>query len=85
MSILDLGELAADLERDTGHPIDLVLVDEAPPGLAYRIFNDGQLLLKRNHHAFVARKVRAILEYLDFAPFEASCARAVIAAAAHGR
>ena len=85
MSLQELGDLAADLERDTGHAIDLVLMDEAPPALAYRIFADGQLLLKRNHRAFVDRKVRAILEYLDFAPLEALCARGVITAAAHGR
>ncbi|MBI2803248.1 MAG: nucleotidyltransferase domain-containing protein [Gammaproteobacteria bacterium] len=85
MSVQELGELAADLERDTGHAIDLVLADEAPPAVAYRIFAEGQLLVEHNHRAFVARKVRAILEYLDFAPFEALCARGVITAAARGR
>jgi hypothetical protein len=28
--------------------------------------------------------VRAILEYLDFKPFEQQCARAILDAAAHG-
>ncbi len=83
LSAQDLGTLVADLERDSGQVVDLVLLDEAPPVLAYRIFADGQLPAKRNHNAFVARKVRAILEYLDFAPFEARCAQGVLRAAAN--
>jgi uncharacterized protein len=84
MSAQELGELIADLERDSGQVVDLILLHEAPPALAYRIFADGQLLAERNHDAFVARKVRAILEYLDFAPFEARCAEGVLRAAANG-
>ncbi|MSR13722.1 MAG: nucleotidyltransferase domain-containing protein [Gammaproteobacteria bacterium] len=84
LSAQELGELIADLERDSGQVIDLVLLDDSPPALAYRIFADGHLLAKRNHDAFVARKVRAILEYLDFASFEARCAQGVLKAAANG-
>ncbi len=84
LSALEVGELVADMERDSGQVIDLVLLDEAPPAIAYRIFADGHLIAKRNHDAFVARKVRAILEYLDFAPFEARCAQGVLKAAANG-
>lgn len=85
LSLQELGELAADLERDSGFAIDLVVLDDATPALAYRIFAEGRLILNRNHRAFVERKARAILEYLDFAPTEALCARGVIAAAARGR
>lgn len=98
LSLTDLGELAADLERamvdDDGllrdggvslkRGIDLVILNEAPPALAYRIFAEGQLLSKRNHRAFVERQVRAILDYLDYMPFEALCARGVLKAAARG-
>ncbi len=84
LSFQDLGELVADLERISDHVIDLVLLDEAPPALAYRIFVEGQLLAKRNHGEFVARQVRAILDYLDFVPFEARCAQGVLRAAARG-
>jgi hypothetical protein len=63
----------------------LVLLNEAPPALAYRVFRDGQVLLDRNHAAFVDRKVRAILEYLDFRPFEDLMTRGVLRAATRGR
>ena len=85
MSLQALGELTADLEHASGIAVDLLVVDEAPPALAYRVFAEGQLLLERNHRVLVERKARAILEYLDFAPTEALCARGIIAAVAHGR
>ena len=81
-----LGGLAARLESGAGRRIDLVLLDEAPPPLAYRIFRDGRLLVERDHGALVARKARAILDYLDFKPVEELCAAGVLrAAAARGR
>jgi predicted nucleotidyltransferase len=81
----DLGSLIADLEQASEQTVDLVLLNEAPPALAYRIFRDGQVLLDRNHAAFVDRKVRAILEYLDFRPFEDLMTRGVLRAATRGR
>lgn len=81
-----LGGLAARLESTAGRPVDLVLLDEAPAPLAYRIFRDGHLLIERDHAALVARKARAILDYLDFKPVEELCAAGVLrAAVARGR
>ena len=81
-----VGGLAARLETATAHSIGLVLLDEAPPPLAYRIFRDGRLLVERDHSRLVARKARAILDYLDFKPVEDLCAAGVLrAAAARGR
>jgi predicted nucleotidyltransferase len=81
-----VGGLAARLETATGHSIGLVLLDEASPPLAYRIFRDGRVLVERDHAALVARKARAILDYLDFKPVEDLCAAGVLrAAAARGR
>jgi predicted nucleotidyltransferase len=81
-----LGRLAARLESAVGRPVDLVLLDEAPPGLAYRAFRDGRVLLERDRAALVARKARAVLDYLDFKPVEDLCAAGVLrAAAARGR
>jgi predicted nucleotidyltransferase len=81
-----LGRLVARLESAAGRPVDLVLLDEAPPPLAYRIFRDGRLLVERDHQALVARKARAILDYLDFKPVEDLCAAGVLrAAVARGR
>lgn len=80
MTALELGDLASRLETAAGRPIDLVLLDEAPPGLAYRAFKDGCVLLERDRRALVERKARAILEYLDFKPVEDLCSRGVLAA-----
>src|SRR2546421_9558501 len=44
-----LGGLAARLESAAARRVDLVLLDEAPAPLAYRIFRDGRLLVERDH------------------------------------
>ncbi len=82
---LEIGALAARLGSIAGRPVDLVLLDEAPPALAYRIVRDGRVVLERDPRALAERKARAILEYLDFQPIEELCARGALAAAAHGR
>lgn len=82
---LTLGGLAARLESAAGRRVDVVLIDEAAPALRYRIFRDGVLLHERDHAALVARKARAILEYLDFRPVEDRCTEGALRAAArHG-
>lgn len=80
MTALELGDLASRLETAAGRPIDLVLLEDASPGLAYRAFKDGRLLFERDRRALVKRKTRAILEYLDFKPVEDLCSRGVLAA-----
>ena len=77
-----LGGLAARLESAAGRPVGLVLLDEAPAPLAYRIFRDGRVLVERDHAALIARKARAILDYLDFKPVEELCTAGVLRAAA---
>jgi uncharacterized protein len=82
--VRSLGGLAARLESAIGRPIDLVLLDEAPVPLAYRIFRDGHLLVERDHGALVARKARVLLDYLDWKPVEERCAEGILRAAAAG-
>ncbi|MBL8898995.1 MAG: nucleotidyltransferase domain-containing protein [Planctomycetes bacterium] len=84
-SLLDLGGLIARLEEVAGASVDLVLLDEAPPGLAFRIFQEGRVLFDRDHSAFLERKAKAMLEYYDWQPIEARLARAVLEAAQRGR
>ena len=83
--VRSLGGLAARLESAVGRPIDLVLLDEAPAPLAYRIFRDGHLLVERDHGALVARKARALLDYLDWKSVEERCAKGILRAAAATR
>jgi len=81
---LEIGALVARLEAAAGQHVDLVLLDEAPPGLAYRAFRDGRLLFERDHARLVERKARAIIEYLDFEPVERALAEGALRAAARG-
>ncbi|HEX5054740.1 MAG TPA: nucleotidyltransferase domain-containing protein [Planctomycetota bacterium] len=76
LSALELGALISRLESATGRAVDLTLLGEAPPGLAYRVFRDGVVVLDRDHEALVGRKAKAVLEYLDWQPIEALFARA---------
>lgn len=80
-SAYDVGDLTSRLESACGRPVQIVLLDEAPPGLAYRVFKEGQPILMRDERAFRARLARAILEYLDYQPVEALFTRAVLRAA----
>lgn len=70
LSLLELGDRIGRLEAAAGRAVDLTVLDEAPPGLAYRVFRDGQVLLERDPDAFATRKARAVLDYLDWKPVE---------------
>ena len=81
----EVGALIADLERAAGRAVDLVLLNEAPPALAYRVFRDGVVLVEQDHRALADRKARAVLDYLDFRPLEAIVVTGALRAAARGR
>lgn len=59
------GMIAAAVGSDA---VDLVLLDEAPPSLAYRILRDGRVILCRDELLRVRHRLRAIDEYLDTEP-----------------
>jgi predicted nucleotidyltransferase len=80
----ELGRLTSSLEAAVARPVHLVLLDDAPPGLAYRVFREGTPITVRDRAAFRHRLARAILEYLDFKPVEDLFTRAVLRAR-HGR
>jgi predicted nucleotidyltransferase len=84
LDTLARGALASRLETAVGRPVDLVMLDDAPPGLAYRIFRDGRLISGRDAAALKNRLARAILEYLDFKPIEDQLTAGVLRAR-HGR
>jgi hypothetical protein len=78
LDALAVGRLVSDLERASGRPVHLVLLHEAPPALAYRVFRDGVGVSVRDRSALVMRRAQAILDYLDFRPFEAAFVRGVL-------
>ena len=75
----EIGAIVSRLEEATGRSVDIVILDYAPPGLAYRVFRDGVVVLARDRGALIERKVRAILEHLDFQPVERVFSKAVLA------
>lgn len=75
----ELGAIVSRLEEAAGRNVDVVVLDDAPPGLAYRVFRDGVTVLVRDRSALVERKARSILEYLDFRPVEEALSKAVLA------
>jgi predicted nucleotidyltransferase len=85
LTALELGDLVSRLEEAVGRSVDVVDLEVAPPGLAYRIFRDGKVLVEKDRARLVARRARAVLEYLDFKPVEEEFARGVLAAASRGR
>jgi predicted nucleotidyltransferase len=70
LATLELGDLIGRLEVATGHEVDLVLLDEAGPGLAWRVFKDGVVVLERDPASLADRKAWAALEYFDWKPVE---------------
>ena len=75
----ELGAIVSRLEEVAGQSVDIVVLEDAPPGLAYRVFRDGVAVLVRDRSALVERKARAILEYLDYQPMEEALSKAVLA------
>jgi predicted nucleotidyltransferase len=80
----DVGDLASRLEAAAGRPVDLVFLDEAGPGLAYRAFRDGRPLCVRDPQRFAGRRARAILDYLDWRPIELQFANGALLAGHRG-
>lgn len=80
-----LGTLVANVERATNRTVDIVVLDQAPPAVAYRVFRDGRLLVESDPSALTRDRARAVLGYLDFKPVEQLCVRAILEGAAHGR
>lgn len=62
-------ELAGAIAEAIGsEAVDVVLLDEAPPALAYRVLRDGRLILSRDEVLRIRHRLRAIDEYLDTEP-----------------
>lgn len=61
-----LGELMDLLKRND---IDLVILNEAPPLLSYRVLKEGVLIFCQDKKKLLENEVRTVLRYLDWKPF----------------
>lgn len=74
LELIDAVAAAAGTDR-----VDVVVLDDAPPALAYRVLRDGQLLFSRDEPARIAHWVRTVDRYLDMEPMR----RALSAGVSH--
>ncbi|MCO5172124.1 MAG: nucleotidyltransferase domain-containing protein [Planctomycetes bacterium] len=61
-------DLEAALEALLRRPVQVVVLDRAPPDLVHRVLRDGRLVLERDPAARVRFEVRARREYFDVLP-----------------
>lgn len=85
LTAFELGDLISRLEQAAGRAVDLVVLDEVPASIGYRIFRDGVVLLERDPAALSNQKAKMILEYLDWKPVEDLFALTAPTAREHGR
>ena len=61
-----LGQLMDLFKTDE---VDLVVLNDAPPLLSYRILKEGTLIFSDNHKKRLDFEVKAVLKYLDWKPY----------------
>ena len=61
-------DVAADLERELGVPVDVVILNSAPSDLIHRVLRDSELLVENDRSARIRFEVRARNDYFDLAP-----------------
>ena len=78
-------EIVEEAERMTGRQVDILILNEAPPALRYRVVCDGRVLYARDERGRIAFEARALDEFLDFKPTLALYDRLLLARAREGR
>jgi predicted nucleotidyltransferase len=58
----------AELRRAAGTTVDVILLDAAPPLLAFEIARDGVLLFERSPGLWARFQARAMVSWWDWAP-----------------
>lgn len=58
-------------------PVDIVILNTAPPFLKHQVLKTGKILFDRNRRLRVRFTTNAIIEYLDFKPIEDMFLKAV--------
>ena len=61
-------DLEGELERGLRRPVQVVVLNSAPPDLIHRVLRDGKLLLERDRSARIRFEVRKRNEYFDLLP-----------------
>jgi len=61
--------LEDELRGEVGRPVQLVVLDSAPPDLVHRVLRDGVLILDRDRSVRIRFEVAARNAYFDLRPF----------------
>ena len=61
-------DLGVRLDRDTGFPVDVRMLNDAPVSFLFHVFREGRLLLSRNDERLADLMERTVREYLDMEP-----------------
>ena len=61
-------DVEADLEALLEVPVQLVVLNRAPPDLLHRVLRDGKLVLERDRSRRIRFEVKARNEYFDLLP-----------------
>ena len=61
-------ELQLELQKVLKNEVDLIILDQAPPLLRYKVLKTGILIIEKDRAAFRDFFKRTIYEYFDFLP-----------------
>ena len=61
-------DLAVRLDRETGFPVDMRVLNDAPVTFLFHVFREGRLLVSRNDERLADLMERTAREYLDMEP-----------------
>ena len=61
-------DLGLRLDRQTGLPVDVRVLNDAPVTFLFHVFREGRLLLSRNDERLADLMERTVREYLDMEP-----------------
>ncbi len=61
--------LEAELETLLGRPVQIAILNRAPPDFLHRVLRDGRIVLDRDRAARIRFEVRARMEFFDLEPY----------------
>jgi len=74
-------QLASRLCRPFGvSRVDVIVLEEAPPALGFRVIDQGILLMCTNEKRRVRYEARTLVAYLDFKPIAERCGQGLLGA-----
>ena len=70
--------VGAELGQAAGREVDLIFLNEAPPLLRFEISRDGVLLFEKEDGLWTDFKVRAMVDWWDWAPYARMFVKAAV-------